>query len=202
MTPTMEQARRRAAEIMHGLTRADHPDFAIGHIVLEARHERWPECQNLTDDELTAYCTQIAALEESATLTAHWPDGTSASSDPTAAAMPQPTAIDALRAPDRALRNAVDAMWNAATAALAAAPTQPTPETWTDPSGQEYDLTIGYRDNIGDAWTPIGWLTPFDGVPMPYLECNGLATSIESVIEIYGPITPDSDAYATGKSDD
>lgn len=68
-----------------------------------------------------------------------------------------------------------------------------TAETWTSPAGEVYDLRRTYRDAAGGAWTPIGWLCHFDAVPMPYLECNGLAADIGTVIDEYGPITPDPD---------
>lgn len=66
-----------------------------------------------------------------------------------------------------------------------------TAEVWTAPDGTEYDLTVSYLDADGDTWTPIGWLVPFDGVPIPYLECKKLATDIEDVIGAFGPLTPD-----------
>lgn len=67
--------------------------------------------------------------------------------------------------------------------------------TWTEPygDGREYDLTVGYHDDGGDAWTCVGWLTPFDGVPVPYMECRGLATDIETVIRQFGPLTADTE---------
>lgn len=70
-------------------------------------------------------------------------------------------------------------------------------ETWTPSGGAErrtYDLTISYRDANGDPWTPIGWLAPFDGVPVPYLECRGRAADIETVINECGPLTADPES--------
>lgn len=65
-------------------------------------------------------------------------------------------------------------------------------ETWTDEDGHVWDLTVGYHaEATADAWAPIGWLAPFDGVPVPYLECRGLATDIETVIREFGPLTRD-----------
>lgn len=94
--PTTYQARRRAAQIMYTLSRADHPDFAAEHAEELARNERWPECQHMSDEELAAYCRQIALQQQDATLTANWPDGGSASSDPKMPAMPQPPEPDHL----------------------------------------------------------------------------------------------------------
>jgi hypothetical protein len=69
-----------------------------------------------------------------------------------------------------------------------------TAETWTDSETHaDYDLTVEYRDAHGDPWVCVGWLTPFDGVPVPYMECRGTAVDIETVIREFGPLTVDAE---------
>ena len=69
-----------------------------------------------------------------------------------------------------------------------------TAETWTDSETcAEYDLTVGYHDANGDAWTCVGWLTPFDSAPVPYMECRGMAVDIETVVREFGPLTVDAE---------
>jgi hypothetical protein len=70
-------------------------------------------------------------------------------------------------------------------------------ESWTDVAdGREYDLTVPYRDAEGNAWTCVGWLVRFDGVPVPLMECDGRAMDIEDTIGEWGPLTADEEAVS------
>jgi hypothetical protein len=63
--------------------------------------------------------------------------------------------------------------------------------TWTAENGTTYDLTVPYRDDIGDPWAFSGWLVRADGTAVPYVECRGLSTELPVVIRDFGPIAPD-----------
>jgi hypothetical protein len=76
-----------------------------------------------------------------------------------------------------------------------AKPAQP-PTTWTAPDGTVYDLRHGLRDADGDVWVCLGWWQPFDGDPVPLVECdNAGRTDLPDAIASYGPMDPrDEDA--------
>lgn len=69
--------------------------------------------------------------------------------------------------------------------------------TWTGPDGTVYDLGHGWYDRFGSLAVCIGWIVPFDGERVPFIErCNGDPLDapdlmeMPELIERFGPLTP------------
>lgn len=77
---------------------------------------------------------------------------------------------------------------------MAAVKLTPVPMTWTGLDGTVYDLAHGLRDADGDVWVCLGWWYPFEGDPVPLMECASVGrTDLPDVIAAYGPLSKRDD---------